>query len=80
MPSKSNKLKVNKFKEPKKSAPLKKGDKKAKSRKRSTPVHRKIDPQVARMLGFFLVVVSLYLLMAFTSFFKRGHANLRALF
>ncbi len=69
MPSKSNKLKANKFKEPKKSTPTKKGDKKPKSRKKSTPVHWKMDPQVARMLGFFLVVVSLYLLMAFTSFF-----------
>ncbi len=69
MPSKSNKLKVNKFRESKKNAPLKKGDKKAKSRKKSTPVHRKIDPQVARMLGFFLLAVSVYLLVAFTSFF-----------
>ncbi len=69
MPSKSNKLKVNKFKETKKSAPPKKGDKKTKSRKKSTRTQRKMDPQVARMLGFFLVVVSLYLLMAFTSFF-----------
>ncbi len=69
MPSKSNKLKVNKFKETKKSAPPKKGDKKTKSRKKSTRTQRKIDPQVVRMLGFFLVIVSLYLLMAFTSFF-----------
>lgn len=69
MPPKSNKLKANKFKEFKKSAPPKKGDKKAKSRKKSTPVHWKMDPQVARMLGFFFVVVSVYLLMAFTSFF-----------
>ena len=69
MPSKSNKLKANKFKEPKKDSPLKKGDKKAKSRKKTDRFQRKMDPQVARMLGFFLVVVSLYLLMAFTSFF-----------
>ena len=69
MPSKSNKLKANKFKEPKKSTPTKKGDKKVKSRNKPTPARRKMDPQVARMLGFFLVVVSLYLLMAFTSFF-----------
>ncbi|VAW28398.1 hypothetical protein MNBD_BACTEROID07-309, partial [hydrothermal vent metagenome] len=69
MPSKSNKLKANKFRETKKSAPPKKGDKKTKSRKKSTSVHRKLDPQVARILGFFLVIVSVYFLMAFTSFF-----------
>jgi len=69
MPSKSNKLKVNKFRETKKSASPKKGDKKAKIRKKSTRTQRKMDPQAARMLGFFLLVVSVYLLMAFSSFF-----------
>ncbi len=69
MPPKSNKLKANKFKESKKNTPPKKVEKKAKSRKKSVPAKRKIDPQVARMLGFFLVVVSVYLLLAFTSFF-----------
>ncbi len=69
MPSKSNKLKANKFRETKKSAPPKKGDKKTKSRKKSPRTQRKMDPQAARILGFFLLVVSVYLLMAFTSFF-----------
>ncbi len=69
MPPKSNKLKANKFKEPKKSTLQKRGDKKPESRKKSSLSQRKIDPQVVRMLGFFLVVVSVYLLFAFTSFF-----------
>ncbi len=69
MPSKSNKLKANKFKEPKKVVLPKKKEKKTKSRKRPVLAKRKMDPMVARMLGFFLVVVSVYLFMAFTSFF-----------
>ena len=69
MPSKSNKLKANKFKESKKVVLPKKKEKKTKSRKRPVLAKRKMDPMVARMLGFFLVVVSVYLFMAFTSFF-----------
>ncbi len=69
MPPKSNKLKANKFKEPKKVVLPKKKEKKTKSRKRPVLAKRKMDPMVARMLGFFLVVVSVYLFMAFTSFF-----------
>jgi S-DNA-T family DNA segregation ATPase FtsK/SpoIIIE len=69
MPSKSNKLKANKFKEPKKETLQKKMGKKSKSKRKSAPVKRKIDPQVAKMLGFFLIVVSVYFVVAFTSFF-----------
>ena len=69
MPSKSNKLKANKFKEPKREMLQKKVGKKAKSKRKSASVKRKIDPQVAKILGFFLIVVSVYLVVAFTSFF-----------
>ncbi|GMT44859.1 MAG: DNA translocase FtsK [bacterium] len=69
MPSKSNKLKTNKFKESKKETLQKKVDKKSKSKRKSASVERKIDPQVAKILGFFLIVVSVYLVVAFTSFF-----------
>ncbi len=66
---KSNKLKANKFKESKKETLQRKESKKLKSKRSSTSVGRKIDPQVAKILGFFLIVVSVYLVVAFTSFF-----------
>ncbi len=69
MPSKSNKLKTNKFKEPKKGTLQKKAGKKSGSKRKSASVERKIDPQVAKILGFFLIVVSVYFVVAFTSFF-----------
>ncbi len=69
MPPKSNKLKVNKLKEPPKSTPSKKKDKRTKGKKKSVPAIKKIDPQVVKVSGFFLVVVAVYLLVAFLSFF-----------
>ncbi len=69
MPSKSNKLKANKFKEPKRETLQKKEGRKSKRKRRAASVERKIDPQVAKMLGFFLIVVSVYFVVAFTSFF-----------
>jgi len=48
MPSKSNKLKANKFKEPKKGTLQKKVGKKSGDKRKSASVKRKIDPQVAR--------------------------------
>ncbi len=72
MPPKSNKLKTNKRKEEKK-LPAKKDartSKKSKktvksSKKKSTP----LDPRWVRAAGFFIILVSLYLALAFTSFF-----------
>ena len=72
MPPKSNKLKTNKRKEEKK-LPAKKNTKASKKskkpvrsvRKKSTP----LDPRWVRAAGFFIILVSFYLALAFTSFF-----------
>ncbi len=69
MPSKSNKLKANKFKEPEKKSAGKKKTGKQKPVKKGKGVPKKLDPQLVRLLGFSLIVVSVYLLLAFTSFF-----------
>lgn len=72
MPPKSNKLKSNKLKE-KKEPKVKKTPKKkvGTSKKIRTPKVNvgKIDPAVIRVIGFFLILVALYLVLAFTSFF-----------
>jgi S-DNA-T family DNA segregation ATPase FtsK/SpoIIIE len=70
MPPKSNKLKTNKFKDSPKSSSPKKTEKKVKSsKKKKAAAPRKLDPQVIKMTGFFVVAVSIYLMVAFTSFF-----------
>ena len=69
MPPKSNKLKANKFKDTKKSAKGKKEGKKPKASSKTAVAPRKIDPMVVRLTGFSLIILSLYLLLAFTSFF-----------
>ncbi len=69
MPSKSNKLKANKFKEPKKDSSSKKTGKKNKTAKKPAGVKKEMDPRIWRFAGFFLIVVSVYLLLAFSSFF-----------
>jgi len=69
MPSKSNKLKANKFRETKRETLQKKEGRKSRGKRKSTSVKRKIDPQVAKILGFFFIVVSVYFVVAFTSFF-----------
>ncbi len=70
MPVKQNKLKANKLKEstsPKTRKKTKRSPKKSSSRKsRSIP---KLDPRLLKIFGFFLILASLYLFLAFTSFF-----------
>ncbi len=73
MSPKSNKLKANKFKDLKKDSSTKKNGKKtgkkAKTAKKPVGVKKEMDPRVWRFVGFFLVVVAVYLLLAFSSFF-----------
>ncbi len=72
MPPKSNKLKTNKRKEDKKSS-VKKNDKSLKNRKKPVKAAKKvskpIDPRWVRAAGFFMILVSFYLALAFVSFF-----------
>ncbi len=69
MPPNSNKLKANKFKQPEKASSGKKAGKKTKNKKKSSAAPLKMDPQVKRLLGFSFIVVSVYLFLAFSSFF-----------
>ncbi len=69
MPPKSNKLKANKFKQPEQTASGKKAGRKTKAKKKPAAASWKMDPQLKRLLGFSLIVVSVYLLLAFSSFF-----------
>lgn len=72
MPPKSNKLKSNKLIEKKETKVKKAPKKKEKTPKKiSTPKvnFAGIDPGVVRVIGFFLILVALYLVLAFTSFF-----------
>ncbi len=69
MSPKSNKLKANKFKEPKKESFQKKGARKVKNGKKAVSRGRKMDPMVAKLIGFSFLVVSLYFIVAFSSFF-----------
>lgn len=70
MPLKSNKLKPNKLKE---TSPKKSGKKKAKPKKPKVLSVKKswghLDPTVVRIIGFFLILVSLFMVLAITSFF-----------
>ncbi len=70
MPLKSNKLKPNKLKE---TSPKKSGKKKAKPKKAKSLSVKKswghLDPNVVRIIGFFLILVSVFMVLAITSFF-----------
>ena len=70
MPLKSNKLKPNKLKE---TSPKKTGKKKRKPKKPKTLSVKKswgkLDPNVVRIIGFFLILVSAFMVLAITSFF-----------
>lgn len=70
MPLKSNKLKPNKLKE----TDLKKSGKKKAKPKRAKSLSVKkswghLDPNVVRIIGFFLILVSVFMVLAITSFF-----------
>ncbi|MBN2638045.1 MAG: DNA translocase FtsK 4TM domain-containing protein [Bacteroidales bacterium] len=72
MPPKSNKLKSNKLKEkkePKVKKPVQKKEKTGKSVQVPKLNLKGVDPRVIRVIGFFLLLVALYLALAFTSFF-----------
>jgi len=70
MPLKSNKLKSNKLKE---NGAKKTGKKKAKPKKAKSYSKKKswgrLDPNVVRIIGFFLILVSIFMVVAITSFF-----------
>ena len=70
MPLKSNKLKPNKLKE---TSPKKSVKKKAKPKKAKSLSVKKswghLDPNVVRIIGFFLILVSVFMVLAITSFF-----------
>ena len=72
MPPKSNKLKTNKRKEEKISS-VKKSAKSRKNRKKPVKAAKKVakpmDPRWVRAAGFFMILVSFYLALAFVSFF-----------
>ena len=69
MPAKSNTLKANTPKQhkPKKAAAKRKSKAKSSGLKRTEP--RSIDPRVWRILGFLFLLIAIYLLLAFLSFF-----------
>lgn len=70
MPSNLNKLKANKLKE--EAAPAKKNlvkERKKAGEKRKKTSSGGLDPRLVRILGFFLILSSFYLFLAFTSFF-----------
>ena len=73
MPVKSNQLKTNKLKDKKESKPKKSPKKKVKAARTAKPKKQAwkgdMDPRLVRVLGFFLILVSFYLVLAFTSFF-----------
>lgn len=75
MSLKSNKLKPNKLKENKEGLPHKSGGKTGKSPKaiklstKKLKNIKKVDPRLARIFGFFLILVALFMVLAFTSFF-----------
>ncbi len=73
MPLKSNKLKPNKVKEKKESSPKKSEKKSGKSKKPKAPSANKLlgemDPRLVRIIGFFLILVSVFMVLAITSFF-----------
>ncbi len=68
MPQKSNKLKTNKFKEPKKGNGPKKKKNQAKNKPKTKAVSKKLDPVVKRFIGFSLIAASLFLFLAFSSY------------
>ncbi len=69
MPLKSNKLKPSKVKE----ATPKKTEKKGKPKKLKVPATKRrlgnMDPRLVRIIGFFLILVSIFMVLAITSFF-----------
>ena len=74
MPVKSNKLKSNKLKDKKEDIQKKpvKNSKKVKTVKRKSSVKKEkkpLDPRLIRVIGFFLILLAFYLLLAVTSFF-----------
>ncbi|MBE0649726.1 MAG: DNA translocase FtsK 4TM domain-containing protein [Bacteroidales bacterium] len=75
MPLKSNKLKPNKLKEVKEASPKKSEKKKGNPKKLKVPSPKKrirmkeLDPRMVRIIGFFLILVSVYMILAITSFF-----------
>lgn len=73
MPLKSNKLKPNKVKEKKEASP-KKSEKKNGNPKKPKVLSAKktlgeMDPRLVRIIGFFLILVSIFMVLAITSFF-----------
>ena len=73
MPLKSNKLKPNKVKEKKESSPKKSEKKNGNPKKPKVFSAKKsfgeMDPRLVRIIGFFLILVSIFMVLAITSFF-----------